>query len=82
MEGCSFLKALEVKRYIKRYVKMSCKWLSFFIGGLLGNILRICFLGLFERKGKYVLVNFLDPENIHILSLRTISNFSNGRGPF
>jgi hypothetical protein len=28
MEGHSFLSDLEIKRYIKRYVKMSCKWVS------------------------------------------------------
>jgi hypothetical protein len=28
MEGCPFLRALEIKRYIERYVKMPCKWVS------------------------------------------------------
>jgi hypothetical protein len=28
IEGRSFLRALEIKRYIKRNVKMPCKWVS------------------------------------------------------
>jgi hypothetical protein len=28
MEGRSFLRAFEINRYIKRYVKMSYKWVS------------------------------------------------------
>jgi hypothetical protein len=32
-----FLRAFEVMRYIKRYVKVSCKWASLSIGAPLGN---------------------------------------------
>jgi hypothetical protein len=32
MEGRSFLRAFEIKRYIKRYVKMPCKWVSLYRG--------------------------------------------------
>jgi len=31
-EGCSFLRAFEIKRYIKRYVKMPCKQVSLSTG--------------------------------------------------
>jgi len=51
MEGRSFLRVFETKRYIKRYVKMPCKWASHSIEALLGNLERIHLLGLFERKG-------------------------------
>jgi len=36
--------------------------------------------GLFERKGKYIWVPFLDPEEIKILSLGAIWNFGKGTG--
>jgi hypothetical protein len=32
IEGRSFLRAFEIKRYIKRYIKMPCKWVSLSIG--------------------------------------------------
>jgi hypothetical protein len=38
------------------------------------------FPGIFERKEKYILVPFLDPEAIKILSLGAIWNFSKGTG--
>jgi hypothetical protein len=38
MEGCSFLSAFEIKRYINRYVKMPYKWVSLSIGALLRNL--------------------------------------------
>jgi hypothetical protein len=47
MEGCSFHRAFEIKRHIKRYVKMSCKQVSLSIGALLGNQEGICLLILF-----------------------------------
>ena len=34
------------------------------------------FAGTFERKKKYIWVSFLDPEDIKILSLGAIWNFS------
>ena len=64
-----FLKAFEIKRYIKRYVKMSCKQVSLSIGTPMGNLDGICLPGLFGRKGKYIWVPFFDPEEIKILSL-------------
>jgi len=36
--------------------------------------------GTFERKGQYIWVPFLDPEDIKILSLGVIWNFGNGTG--
>jgi hypothetical protein len=49
--GHSFLRAFEIKRYIKRDVKTPCKRVSVSIGAPLGNLEGIRLLGLFERKG-------------------------------
>jgi hypothetical protein len=38
------------------------------------------FTGTFERREKYIWVPFLDPEDIKVLSLGTIWNFSKGTG--
>ena len=51
MEGRSFLRAFEINRYIKRYVKMPWKWVSLSIGAVSGNLEGIRLLGLFDRKG-------------------------------
>jgi len=40
-----------LKRNIETDVKMPCKWVSFSIGTLLGNLEGIHLPGLFERKG-------------------------------
>jgi hypothetical protein len=58
MEGCSFLRAFEIKRYIKRYVRMPGKQVSLSLGALLDNLEGIRLLGCFERKGKYIWVPF------------------------
>jgi hypothetical protein len=42
MEGRSFLRAFEIKRYIKIYVKMPCESVSLSIGAPLGNLEGIC----------------------------------------
>jgi hypothetical protein len=42
------------------------------IGALFGNLEGIHLLEFSERKGKYIWVLFLDPENITILSLGAI----------
>jgi hypothetical protein len=47
MEGWSFLRASETKRYITRYVNMSCRKVSLSIGALLGNLEGIYLPGLF-----------------------------------
>jgi len=75
-----FLRVFEIKRYIKRHVKMPCKQVSLSIGTLMGNLDGICLPELFERKGKYIWVPFLDPEEIKILSLGAICNFGKGTG--
>jgi len=59
---------------------MPCKLVSLSIGALLGNLEGICLPGLFERKGQYIWVTFLDPEDINILSLGAIWNFGKGTG--
>jgi hypothetical protein len=38
MEESCFLMVFEIKRYINRYVKMSCKRVSLSTGALLGNL--------------------------------------------
>jgi hypothetical protein len=65
MKGNSFLRAFEIKRYIK----MPCKHVSL---SMLGNLEGIRLPGLSERKGKYTWFPFLDPDNIKILSLEAI----------
>jgi hypothetical protein len=76
--GRSFLRAFEIKRYIKRNVKMPCKRVSLPIGAPLGNLEKIHLPGLFERKVKYIWVPFLDPEDTKILRLGAIWNFGKG----
>jgi hypothetical protein len=80
IEGCSFLRAFDIKRYIKRYVKMPSKQVFLSIGAPMGNMDGIHLPGLFERKGNYSSVPFLDPEQIKILSLGAIWNFGKGTG--
>jgi hypothetical protein len=46
----------------------------------MGNLEGIRLPGLFERKGKYIWVLFLDSEDIQILSLGGIWNFDKGTG--
>jgi hypothetical protein len=50
MEGHSFLRPFEIKRYIKRYVKMLCKWVSLSIVAPLGSLERICLPGVLREK--------------------------------
>jgi hypothetical protein len=51
MEGRSCLRAFEIKRYIKSYIKMPCRRVSLSIGAPLGNLEGICLPGLLGRKG-------------------------------
>jgi hypothetical protein len=51
LERRSFLRAFQIKRNIKRYVKMPCKRVYLSIGTQLGNLEEIRLPGLFERKG-------------------------------
>jgi hypothetical protein len=80
MERRYFLRAFEIKRYIKRYVKMPCKWVSLPIRAPSGNLDGIRLPGLFERNRKYISAPFLDPRYIKILSLGVIWNFGKGTG--
>jgi len=50
MEGRSFLRAFEIKIYIKRDVKMPCTRVSLSIGTPLGNLDGIRLPGLFETR--------------------------------
>jgi hypothetical protein len=50
------------------------------IWALLGNLEGTHLPGFFERKGKYIRVPVLDPEDIKVLSLGTIWNFGKGTG--
>jgi hypothetical protein len=59
---------------------MPCKQVSLSTGAPLGNLEGIRLPGLVERKGKYIWVPFLHPEDIKILSLVAIWNFGKGRG--
>ena len=59
---------------------MPCKRVSLSIGAPLGNLEWIRLMGLFKRKGKYIWVPFLDPEDIKILSLGAIWKFGKGTG--
>jgi hypothetical protein len=69
-----------LKRYIKRDVIMPCMRVSLSIRAPLEKLEGIHLLGLSERKGLYISVLFLDPENIKILSLGAIRNFRKGKG--
>jgi hypothetical protein len=80
MEGRSFHRAFEVTRYINKYVQMPCKQLSLSRGAPLWKLEGICLPGLFERKGKYIRMPFLDPEDIQILSLGAMWNLVKGQG--
>ena len=60
--GRSFLRAFEIKKHIKRYVKMSCKRVSLSIEAPLGNLEGIRLQGLFEKKSIVYLGSFLGPR--------------------
>ena len=51
VEGRSILRAFEIKRYIKRDVKMPCRRVSLSIGTPLGNLEWIRLPGLLGTKG-------------------------------
>jgi hypothetical protein len=59
---------------------MPCKRVSLSIRVLLGNLAGIRLPELFEWKGSYTWVPFLDPEDIKILNLGAIWNFGKGTG--
>jgi hypothetical protein len=51
MEACSFLRAFEIKRYMKGFVKMPCKWVFLSIGAPMGSLEGFHLPGLLGRKG-------------------------------
>jgi len=51
---------------------MPCKRVSLSIGAPSGNLEGIRLPGLFERRGWYIWVPFLDPDEIKILNLGAI----------
>jgi hypothetical protein len=61
-----------------RDMQLPCKRVSLFIGALGGW--GGSFSRIFERKKKYIWVPFLGPEDIKILSLGAMWNFSKGTG--
>jgi len=79
VDGCSFLRAFETKIYIEICKNSLITGITFHRGptGEPGGDL---LPGLFKRKGKYIWVPFLDPEDIKILSLGVIWYFGKGTG--
>ena len=64
-EGCPGLRAFEVKRYIKRYVKMY-QWERIHLHrGHAGETSEDLLVGTFWEKRKIYLSSFLDPENLN-----------------
>jgi len=59
---------------------MPCKQVSLSIGALLGNLEGVHLVDFLREKINYICVPFLDPEDIKILSLGGIWNFSKGPG--
>jgi len=59
---------------------MPSKQVSLSMGAPLGNLEGIRLPILFYRKGQYIWVPSLDPENIRILRLGAIWNFGKGTG--
>jgi hypothetical protein len=61
MEGCCFLRAFEINRCIKRYVKMPCKQVSLCMG-LVGEPEVDLLAGTFREKMIVYLGSFLAPR--------------------
>jgi hypothetical protein len=59
--GRSFLRAIEIKRYVKRYVKVPCKRVSLSIGTPLGNLDGDSLAGTFREKRIIYLGSFIGP---------------------
>jgi hypothetical protein len=59
---------------------MPCRRVSCLHRGHVGEPGGCSSAGIFERKEKYIWVPLLDPEDIKILSLGSIWNFSKGTG--
>jgi hypothetical protein len=81
MEGCFFLRAFLFRGIFMRFsreMQMPCKRVSVSIGVLLGYLEGFPLAGFFREK--HIWVHFLNPEDIKILSLGAIWNFSKGIG--
>jgi hypothetical protein len=76
-KGHCFLTALI---HIKRFVKMSWKWVSLSIGAPLGNLEGICLPGHFERKESISGFPSWTQRTLKILNLQAIRNFDKGTG--
>ena len=84
MEVPIFLRALLFRGIFvmfSREMQMPCKRLSLFIGTLLGNLERVHLPGFLREKKKYISVPSLDPQEVKILSMGAIWNFSKGAEP-
>jgi hypothetical protein len=62
MEGRSFYRDCDIKKYIKKYVIMSFKQVSVSIGAPLGSLEGICLPGLSGYKKIIYLCSFLGPS--------------------
>ena len=84
MEGRSFLRAFEIKRYIEGYVKMSCKRVSLSIGSRWGtwrdSLAGTFFFFFFREKDSISGFLSYNPEDVETLSLVAIWNFVKGTG--
>jgi hypothetical protein len=84
MEVCFLLRAFLFRGIFMRFSRENqkpCKQISLSIGTLLGYMEGVCLVGFLREKKKCIWVPFLDPEDIKILSLGAIWNFSKGTGP-
>jgi hypothetical protein len=59
MKRHSFLRAFEIKSYIRRYVKMLCKWVSLSKGAQLGILEGDSLAGTFRQQRKVGIFTFL-----------------------
>jgi len=66
MEGRSFLRTFDIKRHIKRYIKMPCMRASLYMGAPLVNLEVIRWPGLFFLENwKIYLDFFLGPRGYY-----------------
>ena len=78
--GTHFYRGPAFEEHGRRYVKMPCNRVSLFTGASLGNLKGIRLPGLSERKGWFMWVPFLGPDDIKVLSHGAIWYFGKGTG--
>ena len=83
--GASFLGLSYLEEFLwgfREICKMPCKWVSLSIGPPLGNLEGVRLLGFLREKESIsgLILVALDPEDIKILNLGAIWNFSKGTG--